>query len=61
MTQADKNQMIVKRIKNSATFLTTEELKNFYSVCPDNISNLILDELETRMPESEFIAWCNAW
>ena len=47
------------RIQNLMTALKTEELKSFINTCPTELVNFVLDELEKRMTEEEFIKFSN--
>ena len=47
------------QIKAKASLLSLDKLKEFYITCPDNISHIIINEIESRMEEKEFIKYCN--
>lgn len=46
------------RAKQLINKLNTVELANFAKTAPIEILDLVLNELENRMPEAEFIALC---
>lgn len=52
-----KNE-IIEKAKKLASSLPTESLKGFVLTCPDEVLNVVLDELESRMSESEFVSLC---
>ena len=49
---------LVQKARELVKGLETEPLSMFALTCPDEILNVILDELETRMTESEFVKLC---
>jgi len=50
--------VIIEKAKKLAATLPTESLKGFALTCPDEVLNVVLDELESRMSESEFLSLC---
>lgn len=50
---------LIETAKELAKSLPIDSLKAFAITCPDEILPVVLDELESRMTESEFVALCN--
>ena len=48
-----------EKIQILLTALKVEELKSFLATCPDSLTSFVMDELEKRMTEEEFIAFAN--
>jgi len=59
-------QELVKKIKGSLEMQTTEQLKEMARLLMTNyedgaiiVFNFVLDVLESRMPESEYVEFCD--
>ncbi len=51
-TTSEKIQILLKALK-------VQELKDFLNTCPDSLTLFVMDELEKRMTEQEFISFAN--
>ncbi len=49
---------IIEKAKELVTKLETNQLALFAVTAPDEVLNIVLDELEKRMTESEFVKLC---
>lgn len=48
-----------EKIEILLTALKVDELKAFLSTCPDSLTEFVMNELEKRMTEAEFIQFSN--
>lgn len=48
-----------QKIEILLTALKVEELKSFLATCPDSLTEFVMNELEKRMTEAEFIQFAN--
>lgn len=48
-----------EKIEIILTTLKIEELKAFLSTCPDSLTEFVMNEIDKRMTEEEFIQFSN--